>query len=51
MFGHTHEPRIEEKGFLLMNPGSISRPKENGPSYGVIVLEKDRVTGKIIYVK
>ena len=28
--GHTHVPRCEEKnGFVFMNPGSVSIPKEN----------------------
>ena len=35
--GHTHVLRAEEKdGYFLLNPGSISIPKEgNPPSYGI----------------
>ena len=51
LFGHTHMPVIEENGFLLMNPGSISRPRNGYPSYGVITLEDNHVRGDIIYVK
>lgn len=37
-FGHTHVPRAEKKGEIyLLNPGSISLPKENTPhSYAVL---------------
>ncbi|MGL5963178.1 MAG: metallophosphoesterase family protein, partial [Fusobacteriaceae bacterium] len=35
--GHTHIPIIESKdGVIVMNPGSISLPKESSPhSYGI----------------
>ena len=35
--GHTHVLRAEEKdGYFLLNPGSVSIPKEgNPPSYGI----------------
>lgn len=37
IYGHFHIPMIEEKdGVFVLNPGSISLPKENSPhSYGV----------------
>jgi len=37
-FGHTHIPLIERKdGILLINPGSITLPKEQNPhTYGVL---------------
>lgn len=41
MFGHTHRPRIEQKGsVLLVNPGSLSYPRQEGrkPSYVVMDL-------------
>jgi len=35
--GHTHIASLKEKnGHILMNPGSITYPKQNGPTYGVI---------------
>ncbi len=38
LFGHTHIPVIEYKSsILLMNPGSISKPRENNiPTYGML---------------
>ena len=41
-FGHTHKPVIrEEKGILLINPGSLSYPRQEGrqPSYITMELE------------
>ena len=38
-FGHTHVPLIDYYGsILLMNPGSISRPRGRKPTYGVVEL-------------
>lgn len=51
--GHTHVPLCEtEEGFLHLNPGSVSIPKENSPhSYmtfdGKTFLWKDVCTGEI----
>ena len=46
LFGHTHKPLLEETdpAVLILNPGSISSPRqENGrPSYLVLELEADR---------
>ncbi len=50
LFGHTHEPVLEESKYILMNPGSITRPREASPSYGLITLDEDGISGKIIYV-
>ena len=44
LFGHTHCPYIEqEEGLLVMNPGSISLPRQNGriPTYVVMDLLED----------
>ena len=43
LFGHTHVPHNEylsdgAKPLYLFNPGSISRPSEGDPSYGVLLL-------------
>lgn len=37
-FGHTHVPWVEEKGgVLVLNPGSLSRPRGPwGPSFAVV---------------
>lgn len=42
MYGHTHRPKIEERGeVILLNPGSLSYPRQEGrrPSYIVMELE------------
>ena len=44
LFGHTHLPyeayiasdSEEEKSVWLFNPGSMSKPREGKPSYGII---------------
>lgn len=38
IYGHTHIPQAEKlNGITIINPGSISLPKENNPnSYGVL---------------
>ena len=45
MFGHTHKPVMEsERGILLLNPGSLSYPRQEGrkPSYMVMEAENGR---------
>lgn len=45
LFGHTHRPLAEvEEGILLMNPGSLSFPRQEDrqPSYGVLILEEGK---------
>lgn len=55
MFGHTHRPYIEEQdGILLLNPGSISYPRQEGrkPSYMVLELdEKNEIHIKTKFFK
>lgn len=44
MFGHTHRPIIEEdENIIILNPGSISYPRQEGrrPSYIVMDLDKE----------
>lgn len=38
IYGHTHLPKLEKKGnIFIINPGSITFPKENNPnSYGIL---------------
>ena len=45
LFGHTHLPLVEEKGgIILMNPGSISEPRDGrAPSYGMVEIENGEV--------
>lgn len=49
-FGHTHVPDIDERiGIVLINPGSLERPRtaDGLPSYGVIDIDDD--TGVLSY--
>lgn len=42
LFGHTHCPMVDwHNGFLLMNPGSLTFPRQEGriPTYGVITTD------------
>lgn len=41
VFGHTHLPYdYESEGILIINPGSISRPRNgNDGSYGILTIE------------
>lgn len=44
MFGHTHIPLLEqEDGMTVLNPGSISQPRQDGrrPTYMVMTIEDD----------
>jgi putative phosphoesterase len=39
--GHTHVPKcVEHEGYIYMNPGSVSMPKENS-YHGYMTYEKD----------
>lgn len=49
MFGHTHKPYMEEdKELLVLNPGSLSLPRQEGhrPTYIVMEIAND---GQISY--
>ncbi len=44
MFGHTHEPFLSyEQGMALLNPGSISLPRQEGrnPTFTIMEIDKD----------
>lgn len=53
-FGHTHRPVLKVKnGFLLLNPGSLSYPRQQGRRLSYAVLwtdEQNRITGEIRYL-
>lgn len=52
LFGHTHEPYLDQNNQIMMNPGSISKPLgDSTPTYGVLEFTKTNVQSKIIYVK
>ena len=54
LYGHTHVPLLrEEAGITIMNPGSISYPRQSDrrPSYGVIEVDaKGEFTYQICYL-
>lgn len=42
MFGHTHKPIIEQyENAIILNPGSISYPRQEGKSPSYIVMDLD----------
>ena len=54
IYGHTHCPEnIVEDGIRVINPGSLSQPRQEGrrPSYAVLYLdEQGEVTSNIVYL-
>ena len=52
LFGHTHRPLcVREDGILIMNPGSISRPRGGKPSFGILdISENGTVRGSVMEV-
>ncbi|KPU45950.1 phosphodiesterase YfcE [Oxobacter pfennigii] len=48
LFGHTHFPEIiENNNIILFNPGSISKPRGTGRTYGIVIIEKGLIMPKI----
>lgn len=42
MYGHTHKPRIEQSnGITVLNPGSLSYPRQEGRRPSYIMMEID----------
>ena len=42
IFGHTHRPVIaKENGILVLNPGSLTYPRQEGRKYSYIIMEID----------
>lgn len=54
MFGHTHKPVVKEvDGILVVNPGSLSYPRQEGrhPSYAVMeAKEGEKLSVEIRYL-
>jgi len=50
LYGHTHQSRIEKKedGFLIVNPGSVSRPRGGRPSYAILESEGGKLSAVIV---
>ena len=50
MYGHTHVPDLREKeDITVLNPGSISRPRQTKPKKTYVVMTHDPETGKLDY--
>ena len=51
LFGHSHVPSMETvEGILLLNPGSLSRPRTvKGPSVALLTLTDDRMNAEILF--
>ena len=42
MFGHTHRPVVEEsEGMVILNPGSLSYPRQQGRKPSYLLIETD----------
>lgn len=49
LFGHTHIPvTLYEDGVWLVNPGSVSQPRDGRPSYAVIDIEQNGIMPIIV---
>lgn len=52
MFGHTHRPLVLQKGGLtVLNPGSLSYPRQEGHRPSYIVMEMDSQGNFDIFLK
>lgn len=55
IFGHTHKPYLEfEKDMVIMNPGSLSYPRQSNrlPSYIVMEIDENgKISAEIRYVE
>ena len=51
LFGHSHVPSMETvDGVLLLNPGSLSRPRTSkGPSVAILTLTDDEMKAEILF--
>ena len=42
IYGHTHRPVIaKENGIMVLNPGSLTYPRQEGRRYTYIIMEID----------
>ena len=50
LFGHTHQPMLKkcDDGLIVLNPGSVSRPRGSKPSFAVLESEDDRLSAVIV---
>jgi len=52
LYGHTHRSYVQqEAGLLVMNPGSLSEPRDNKPpAYGLLTITDEKIAGEIIHL-
>ena len=52
IFGHTHIPvTSEQDDLLIINPGSLSRPRRKSKgSYGILILDDGRIKYNLYYI-
>lgn len=51
LFGHTHKAvKIEHDGMIIMNPGSLTKPRGTGPAYAVLEMNTENIEAEIIEV-
>lgn len=50
LFGHTHSRKLEksEDGIILLNPGSVSKPRGGAPSFAVLETGNDKLSAVIV---
>ena len=50
LYGHTHQNKLEKKddGFIILNPGSTSRPRGTKASYAVLESENGKLSAVIV---
>ncbi len=52
LYGHTHEKLTKyQNNIYIMNPGSLSRPRDHVPSYGIIDIIGDSVITNVVEYK
>lgn len=55
IFGHTHVPYLEiGRDMAVMNPGSLTYPRQEGrlPSYIILEIDENgKISGEIKYIK
>ena len=52
MFGHTHKPLVSYSGdLILVNPGSLSYPRQEGRKPSYIIMETDKNGEPIFEIK
>ena len=49
LFGHTHQPLLKkcDDGLIILNPGSVSRPRGSSPSFAILESENGELKAVI----